>query len=138
MPVVTHQGLIGRIASVSPVAARVQLITDPTTKINVRLQPSQVEGILNGSVTGDITLGMIPQDATLQPGDLVLTSGLGGNYPGNILIGQVSGVQRRDYDLFQTASVQPVVDFSKLDIVLVITNFNPVDITPLLPTPGAP
>ena len=138
MPVVTHQGLIGRIAAVSPSAARVQLITDPGSKVNVRLQPSQVEAMLNGSVTGDINIDQIPQDAAVNPGDLVLTSGLGGNFPGNILIGQVSGVRRRDYDLFQSASVQPVADFSKLKIVLVITNFNPVDVTPLIPTPGTP
>jgi rod shape-determining protein MreC len=45
----------------------------------------------------------------------------------------VSAVRRRDYDLFQTAAVQPVVDFSKLQIVMVITNFRPVDVSPLTP-----
>jgi rod shape-determining protein MreC len=45
----------------------------------------------------------------------------------------VSGVRKRDYELFQTASVQPVVDFTKLQIVMVITNFNPVNLSPLLP-----
>lgn len=133
MPVVTHQGLVGRIAAVEANAARVQLIIDPASQINIRLKPSEAEAVLLGEVTGDISLDMIPQDVTVNPGDLVLTSGLGGNYPANILIGQVTGVRRRDYELFQTASVQPVVDFSHLEIVLVITNFNPVDITPLIP-----
>lgn len=136
MPVVTHQGLVGRIAAVSPGAARVQLITDPASNIVVQLQPSQVEAVLSGQITGEILLGSIPQDATVQPGDLVLTSGLGGTYPRNILIGQVSGVRKQAYDLFQTATVQSVVDFSKLQIVLVITNFSPIDITPLIPTPA--
>ena len=81
---------------------------------------------------------MIPQSAEVKPGDLVLTSGLGGDYPPNILIGQVTGVRSRDFDLFQTASVQPVVDFSQLEIILVITNFRPIDISPLIPTPQAP
>jgi rod shape-determining protein MreC len=81
---------------------------------------------------------MIPPDAQIQTGDLVLTSGLGGNYPPNILIGQVSGVRSREQDIFQRASVQTVVDFSQIDIALVITNFNPVDISPLLPTPSSP
>ena len=67
-----------------------------------------------------------------------MTSGLGGNFPDNILIGQITSVSRRETDLFQQASVQPVVDFSKLEIVLLITNFRPVDIEPLIPTPGAP
>jgi rod shape-determining protein MreC len=63
----------------------------------------------------------------------VLTSGFGGNYPPNILIGQVTSVRSQDYDLFQSGSVQPVVDFEQLEIVLVITNFQPIDIEPLLP-----
>ena len=74
----------------------------------------------------------------MQVGDLVVTSGLGGDYPADILIGQVTSVRRRDYDIFQTASVQPVVDFSQLQIVLVITNFRPIDISPLVPTPTGP
>jgi rod shape-determining protein MreC len=63
---------------------------------------------------------------------------LGGNYPADILIGQITNVRRRETDLFQTATVQPVVDFSKLEILLIITNFQPVDISPLVPTPAAP
>jgi rod shape-determining protein MreC len=136
MPVVSQQGLIGRIAAVTSGASRVQLITDPDSAINVRIEPSGVEAILAGSITGDISLDLVPQDTVIYPGDLVLTSGLGGNYPPNILIGQVASVRQRPFELFQTASVQPVVDFSKLEIALVITNFRPVEISPLIPTPG--
>jgi len=78
---------------------------------------------------------MIPQESNIQVGDLVLTSGLGGDYVANLLIGQVSSVRQRAYDLFQSASVQPVVDFSNLGIVLIITNFQTVDTAPLVPTP---
>jgi len=136
MPVVSQQGLIGRISAVTSGASRVQLITDPDSAINVRIEPSGAEAILSGSITGDVSLDLVPQDTIINPGDLVLTSGLGGNYPPNILIGQVASVRQRQFELFQTASVQPVVDFSKLEIALVITNFKPVDITPLIPTPG--
>lgn len=138
MPVVTQQGLVGRIAAVTAGAARIQLITDPGSKINVRIQPSGAGAVLQGEITGDVSLDMIPQSAIVQTGDLVLTSGLGGSYPPDVLIGQVTGVRSRDNDLFQSASVQPVVDFSQLDIVLVITNFRPVDISPLIPTPSSP
>jgi len=138
MPVVSQQGLIGRIAAVTAGASRVQLINDPASSVNVQVQPSGAEAMLNGSITGDLTLDLIPQDLTVNTGDLVLTSGLGGNYPSNILIGQVASVRQRPFELFQSASVQPVVDFSKLEIALVITNFRPVDITPLIPTPGTP
>lgn len=133
MPVVTQQGLVGRISRVTAAAANVQLITDPAMSINVRLQPSRERAVLSGSITGDLTLDFIPQEADVNPGDLVLTSGFGGNYPPNILIGQVTGVRSQDYDLFQSGSVQPVVDFEQLEIVLVISNFQPIDIEPLLP-----
>ncbi len=138
MPVVTQQGLVGRVAAVTAGAARLQLITDPSSKINVRLEPSRASAVLQGEITGDVSLDMIPQLAAVQTGDLVLTSGLGGNYPPNILIGQVTGVRSLDTDLFQRASVQPVVDFNRLEIVLVITNFRSVDIAPLVPTTSAP
>jgi rod shape-determining protein MreC len=138
MPVVTHQGLVGRIAAVTAGAARVQLITDPGNTVNVLIQPSQAEAVLTGSVTGEISLGWIPQEADVQPGNLVLTSGLGGNYPPNILIGQVSAGRQRPFDLFQAAQVQPVADFANLKILLVITNFRPVDSSPLIPVPGQP
>ncbi len=138
MPVVTQQGLVGRVAAVTADAARVQLITDPASNINVKLEPSRAQAVIRGEVSGEISLAMIPQSAPVEIGDLILTSGLGGNYPTNILIGQVTGVRRRETDLFQSASVQPVVDFNQLEIVLIITNFRPIDISPLVSTPSAP
>ena len=133
MPVVTNQGLVGRVDAVIADAARVQLLTDPGVAVNARLQAAQTDGLVTGSVTGDLKMSMISQDASVESGDVVFTSGLGGDYPPNLLIGQVLNVRKRDYELFQEASLQSAVDFSQLEIVLVITNFRPVDITPLLP-----
>lgn len=130
MPVVTDQGLAGRIVAVSADAAQVQLITDADSAVNVRLPGSGADAMLLGSVTGDVTLDMISQEFKVEPGELILTSGLGGTYPSNILVGQVLSVRKDDTALFQTASVQPVVDFSNLRWVLVITDFKPVDLSP--------
>jgi rod shape-determining protein MreC len=138
MPVITQQGLVGSIAAVTAGAARVQLINDPGSSINVLLQQSDEEAVLNGRITGEIELDMIRQNASIQPGDLVMTSGLGGNYPANIVIGQVVTIRNEASALFQTASVQPAVDFSQLEIVLIIINFQPVDISPLIPSPSTP
>ncbi|MGE5124116.1 MAG: rod shape-determining protein MreC, partial [Acidobacteriaceae bacterium] len=69
MPVVTQQGLVGNIAAVTAGAARVQLINDPGSSINVILQQTGVEAVLNGELTGEIGLDMISQNATVQPGD---------------------------------------------------------------------
>jgi rod shape-determining protein MreC len=138
MPVITQQGLVGNIAAVTSGAARVQLINDPSSSINVILQQSGVEGVVNGQITGEIELNMIAKNETIQPGDLVMTSGLGGKYPANIVVGQVVTIRSEAYSLFQSASVQPAVDFSQLEIVLIITNFQPENISPLVPAPSTP
>ena len=78
---------------------------------------------------------MLPREATVAVGDVVLTSGLGGDYPSNIFIGQVQSVRIPENGLFKIATIQPVVDFSELKAVLVIKNFQPVNLIPLIPTP---
>ena len=133
MPVVTQQGLVGRVDAVIANAARVQLISDANSVVNVHLQNAKVEAQIRGSITGEITLEMVPQDAEVQIGDVLLTSGLGGNYPPNIFVGQVLSMQSQKNSLFQTGSVQSIVDFSSLSAVLVITNFEAIDISPLVP-----
>jgi rod shape-determining protein MreC len=133
MPVVTQQGLVGRIDALISDAARIQLITDANSTVNVKLQTAGVEGLVRGSVTGEITLDMVPVDTIVQIGDILMTSGLGGTYPPNIFVGQVLTMQSKQNVLFQTGSVQPVVDFLNLSAVLVITNFDSVDISPLVP-----
>ncbi len=133
MPVVTQQGLVGRIDAVISDAARIQLLTDAGSVVNVRLKNAKVEGQVNGSITGEVSLNMVPIDAEVEIGEVILTSGLGGTYPPNIFVGQVLSMQSRQNALFQTGSVQPIVDFSVLSAVLVITNFEAVDITPLVP-----
>lgn len=136
MPVVTQNGLVGTVDAVTAGAARVQLINDPASIVNVSLEKSKTEATITGSVTGDIQLSMLPQDVSVTPGEVILTSGLGGKYPANILVGQVTGIQKQVSDLFQLAAIQTAVDFNNLSVVLVITNFRPLDIQPLIPTPA--
>ena len=138
MPVITQQGLVGSVAAVTAGAARVQLINDPGSSINAILQQSGIEGVVNGKITGEIVLDMVSKNATIQPGELILTSGLGGKFPANIVIGQVVTIRSEAYSLFQSASVQPAVDFSQLEIVLIIINFQPEDIAPLIPNQNNP
>ncbi len=138
MPVVAAEGLVGQVEAVIPTAARVRLITDPGSRVNVRTTPSNADAVLAGSVTGDLTLTLVPLDAKIAPGDLVVTSGLGGQYPPDILVGQVVSTRKLGYALFQEAAVQPAVDFAHLRAVMVVVNFRAVDISPLIPTPQAP
>jgi rod shape-determining protein MreC len=102
--------------------------------VNVILESTNTEVTMSGSVTGEIGISFIPQDLQAVPGEVVLTSGLGGRYPANIMVGQLTSIQQENNALFQNATVQPVVDFTNLSVVLVITNFRPLDISPLIPT----
>jgi rod shape-determining protein MreC len=138
-PVVSDNGLVGTVVAVNCCAARVRLITDPDSAVNARLQQSRDEGTAVGRFGGGLELQYLSQQAQVKTGDLVLTSGLGGGYPQGIVIGSVSAVQRQAFDVLQTASLTPGVDFNRLEIVLVITNFKPVDLTPFqgpAPTPA--
>ena len=132
MPVVTERGLVGRVAEVYSTIARIQLITDPQSSVNVRLQSSRADGALQAQLNGELWVEAIDQSASVTPGELVLTSGLGGAFPSDIPVGQILTVRKRDYELFQQAVVQPSADVENLLVVLVITNFQP------LAPPGAP
>ena len=134
MPVVTNEGLVGRIDAVIADAARVQLITDPASSVNIHLKNANTDALLIGSVTGDVSLDLISQDVTVDSGDLILTSGLGGGFPADLIVGQVVNVRKLPAELFQQATIQPAVDFSRLQIVLIITNFRAIDTAPLAPT----
>ncbi len=67
---------------------------------------------------------------------MVLTSGLGGKFPQDMVIGRVSEVERREAELFQRSIVQPAVDFESLEIVFVITDFQPIDAEIFADPPG--
>jgi rod shape-determining protein MreC len=123
MPVVTERGLVGRISEVGRGWSRVLLVTDVSSSINALTQGTRASGLVQGQADGSLLLRAIPQADSVSVGDTVFTSGLGGDLPRQILIGQITGVLRKDSDLYQTATVEPTVDFSHLESVLVVTDF---------------
>jgi len=128
MPVVTERGLVGRIQKVGPTTSTVLLITDPSSGVQamIKRENSRAVGIVTGQVGGSPVMEYIAQEADVTPGDEVITSGLGGNFPKNLIIGQVTEVIKQDFDMYQRAVVRPTVDFNRLEFVLVITNFEPL------------
>ncbi len=127
MPVITERGLVGRVTAVGPKSAQVLLLIDPASAVNAIIQNSRTTGIVRGNIDGTLTMDRIPPNELVNPGDIVLTSGLGGNFPDKIVIGQVTAVEQRDQDMFQVARIRPTVDFGKLETMLIITSFEPVD-----------
>jgi rod shape-determining protein MreC len=133
MPVVTAQGLVGRIREVGNGWSRVLLIIDRSSSVNALTQSTRASGLVEGQVDDSLVMRSISQSDVVSVGDTVFTSGLGGNFPRQILIGQITEVDRKDYELYQTAVVQPTVDFDHLEVVLVITDFEPIAETEQVP-----
>lgn len=120
MAVIAPEGLVGQVAEVTPRSARVQLITDPVSSVGVLLQSSRVTGLLVGTELRRLRIKYLPILAEVRPGEMVVTSGMGGVYPKGVLVGKVVAVDKRSGALFQEAVVEPSVDFSSLEGVMVI------------------
>jgi rod shape-determining protein MreC len=121
MPVVTSEGLVGRVIDVAPLAARVQLITDPESAVGCLVQRSRVTGVATGNLAGMIRIRYLPHMADVVVGDRVTTSGMGGVFPKGIPVGRVARSSRPGGALFQETEVQPLVDFSRVEEVVVLT-----------------
>jgi rod shape-determining protein MreC len=137
MPVVTELGLVGRVYRVGATSAQVQLITDINSFVNARLQLTRAEGTVQGTAAGGLRMLYIPLSDDVRDGDSVVTSGIGGNFPRGIAIGQVTSSRLDESKLFKEAQVRSLIDFNRLEIVLIITNFEPADLT-TFGTPSAP
>lgn len=126
-PVINELGLVGRVEEISANTSWVRLVIDPTSAVDGVLQEAQARGSVVGQVRGDLLMQFIPQEAVIENGDLVVTSGLGGSYPTNIVIGQVTTVIRETANPFQQAEMRPTVNFNDLQIVSIVTNFEAID-----------
>ncbi len=129
MPVESARGLVGRVFRTTPHSAQVALITDNASAVPARLGNSRATGLLRGGgLGGSLVMDWIDLKYQVGIGEVALTSGLGGEFPQDIVIGRVSEVERSEAELSQQAVVQPAVDFDALEMVFVITNFQPIDI----------
>lgn len=128
MPVESTRGLVGQIYRTSDNAAMVLLLTDNISSIPARLGDSRATGIARGGgLGGSVTLDWVDLEEQIQVGEVVYTSGLGGRFPEDLVIGRVVDIERRESDLFQRATIQPAVDFDALEMVFVITDFRNID-----------
>jgi rod shape-determining protein MreC len=137
MPVESARGLVGRIFRTTPRSAQVILVTDNSSAIPARLGNSRATGLLRGGgIGGTLMMDWIDLRYQVEVGEVALTSGLGGEFPQDIVIGRVIEVYRSEAELSQRALVQPAVDFASLEIVFVITDFEPIDTSIFTNPPG--
>jgi rod shape-determining protein MreC len=120
MPVLAAQGLVGRVVRVTSSWAKVMLIIDSGSGVGARLAASRETGILRGQRERDLRLDLVDPETPVDPGEQIVTSGLGGVFPPGIPVGEVSRIVPNESTLEQELLVRPHVDFSRLSDVLVI------------------
>ncbi len=116
--VLAATGVVGRVVEAGPFTSKVALITDFTSTIPAMVQRGRYWGVAKGNQTS-VRLDYVSQDAPLRPGERVVT-GEARSFHSGALIGTILKVERSDSNLYQTAVLQPAVDFSTLDRVVVV------------------
>ncbi len=131
MVVLSKSGsLVGTVSQVFEEFAWLRLVSDPNSAVNIAVltggeEGAETRGVAIGDLRSSLSLEMLPSEAPIQEGDLVITSGLGGNYPRTLLLGSVTAVEEKPQALSKRATMEPAAELSSLDTVLVITNFRP-------------
>jgi rod shape-determining protein MreC len=124
MVVVSAQGtLLGTVTKALEDTSFVRLVTDTQSRVNARAVESSALGVVKGTPNRGLSFDLGQGD--LKVGDIIVTSGLGGNYPEGIVIGRVSEVSGNSQDLFQKVTVEPGVRGSTAQTVFVRTDFVP-------------
>ena len=119
LPVITSEGVVGRVQAVIDGTAKVLLITDPGSTIAVRVQRNREEGLLEGKLDR-CALKYVSYYMDIQEGDILITSGLDGIYPKGLPVAYVTTVRRHESSSFQTVIAQPMVTLSRLEEALVL------------------
>lgn len=129
MAVLNGSGLIGVVDEVYDDYAKVLLITSARCKVGARIlrSDSRAIGVVNGrsGIRDKLVMEHIFREASVEKGDIVVTSGYSGSHPENILIGTVTDVRLSNVGLLQEADVVPAADVADVEHVLVITHFTP-------------
>ena len=122
MPVTASSGVVGQVIDSGPTASTVRMLTDENSSISAMIQSSRVQGMLTGSVTGQLNLTLIGTEQEVNVGDVVVTSGLGGVFPKGLPLGEVTSVESAPGALFLDIVVEPFSHAENYEEVLVITS----------------
>ena len=132
--VVVTSGVVGRVAVLRRQSAVVQVLTDPASSIGGVVVRTRSQGLVEGVAGGRLRLKLAVSEAALQPGDLVVTSGIGELFPKGLPLGRVLRVHGAS-GLFRTAELEPVVDLTNVEEVLVLPRGRGGDLAPAFPEP---
>ncbi len=120
MAVVSPTGIIGQILKTAPHYATVLLITDYNSAIDSIVQGTRAKAIVEGKGENQCQLKYLLRTEEVAVGDAVVTSGLGGNFPKGLMVGEIKKVDKKGHGVFQYAELVPSVDFTQIEEVFVI------------------
>ena len=141
MAVLTNEGIVGRVLRTTDTTADVVTVLDLLSAVDTIIERSRARGIVEGLTDDVCQLKYALRTDDITPGDVLVTSGLGGIFPKGVPVGTVSKVNRKTYGISQEVEVRPSVDFTKLEEVLVVLKINSEFIphsNPAAPSPNQP
>lgn len=121
MPIVTDQGLVGKVIAVGPHYAIGQILFNKDLRVSAKIQRSRVDGIIRWDGGGSLSMQNVVKTMDVRAGDVVITSDYSSIFPPGIRIGVVSATRQVPGSLFQAIDVTPAVNFLRLEEVAVIT-----------------
>jgi rod shape-determining protein MreC len=130
--VIVTSGVVGRIAVVRRQSAIVQVLTDPASSIGGVVLRTRAQGLVEGVAGGKLRIKLAVSEEALQPGDLVVTSGIGELFPKGLPLGRVLRAYAPT-GLFRTAELEPAVDLTSVEEVLVLPRGTGGDLAPAFP-----
>lgn len=121
MAVVSPVGVVGQVVAVSSRSAKVLLIIDPSSGVDVIVQRNRARGIVSGSLDKGPIMKHVQRSEDIQEGDRLITSGLDGIFPKGLLVGTVAKARRKNFGLFQYVGVTLAANPSRIEEVLVVS-----------------
>jgi len=125
MSVVTHLGLVGRVAEVDNSVSKIILVNDPNLYVPAIIERSRVQGLVSGRLKDYLVMQYVAGDQDIMPKDIVVTSGIAAEdvksyYPKDIPVGIVEQVMPDMHGTMFLARIKPFVDLNSLEEVLII------------------
>ncbi len=125
MAVISPEGVVGQILKTAPHHSNVLLITDYNSAIDTIVQRTRAKAIVEGRGENQCQLKYLLRTEEVAIGDIAVTSGLSGNFPKGLMVGEIRKVEKAGQGSFQYAELVPSVDLTKLEEVLVIMESSP-------------
>lgn len=121
MPVIVNDGLVvGKISRADSLVSTVMLLTDADFKLAAIVNGTKSPGLIHGTKGLDVSLEEVPRAEKINIGETVVTTGVDGIFPADLLVGKIRSVDAPENEIFQSAKVTPIIDVRQARIISVI------------------